>query len=350
MSSLHAPASRIVAAVRVRGWRVLLRAVGVPLAGLLRRFAERSNRGAGVALVYHRVGDPAGDPRRELVPALGSSLFAAQVRHLARSYRLVEGQHLLEATSGRRRGSRFPVAITFDDDLASHTDVAAPILGAERAPATFFVSGASLERPHRFWWERLQAAVDAGLDLSPLGFAADRGINELGRRIQELPAGEREELEARLAELLGPDPPESGLRAEGVRRLASSGFEIGFHTRRHDLLPPLRDEELGRAMRAGLPELERAVGRPLSTISYPHGQADERVAAAAREAGFRAGFTGSPTAVKASSDTLLLGRVSPSYRSLGELAFDVSWALFRAAFSGTAPSTAARRARRRRRL
>jgi peptidoglycan/xylan/chitin deacetylase (PgdA/CDA1 family) len=263
------------------------------------------------------------------------------------THRVVVASEVPAAISNRRRGERFPVAITFDDDLPSHVDAAAPILSAAGATATFFVSGASLRGPHRFWWERLQAALDADVDLSELDLQPAPGeatIHEVGLGIQSLPPRTRDELDARLAELVGPDPQESGLRAEGLQRLVASGLEIGFHTRRHDVLPALGDAELADAMRAGRSELEDVVG-PLRTISYPHGLADVRVPAAARAAGFEAGFTGVPEAVTRASDPLLLGRLSPSYASAGELAFDVAWALCRAAFSGRGPARPARRAR-----
>jgi peptidoglycan/xylan/chitin deacetylase (PgdA/CDA1 family) len=308
--------------------RVLLPALGLLAARLLLRVARLSGRGVGVALVYHRVGDPAGDPRRELVPAMGSELFAAQVRHLASGYRLVAASELLAAARERRRSECFPVAITFDDDLSSHVDAAAPILSSAGATATFFVCGASLHGPRRFWWERLQAALDDDVDLRELDLRG-KTIHDVGRRIQALARHARDELDARLAELVGPDPQESGLRAEALRRLVTSGFEIGFHTRRHHALPALGDADLAEAMHAGRSELEDVVG-PLRTISYPHGLADARAAAAARAAGFEAGFTGVPAAVTSESDPLLLPRVSPSYASLGELAFDVAWAVCRA--------------------
>jgi peptidoglycan/xylan/chitin deacetylase (PgdA/CDA1 family) len=337
---------RAAAAARARARYRLLQIAGVPLGHLCRRLAERSGPGLGVALVYHRVGDPAGDPRRELLPALGSSLFHAHVRHLASHYRLVAASELLDATRTRRPGTRLPVALTFDDDLLSHAEAAAPILESEGTTATFFVSGASLYGPHRFWWERLQAAVDAGLDLGGLGFgsaAASWNVHELGHRIQTLSPDERDDVAARLVDLVGADPVDSGLRLAPLRRLATSGHEIGFHTRRHDLLPPLRGVALRRAMRDGRDELERVLEKPLRTISYPHGEADAHVAAEARAAGFEAGFTGEPSAVTPHSDPLLLGRVSPSYRSVGELAFDVGWTLLRAAFTGTGRARPAHR-------
>jgi peptidoglycan/xylan/chitin deacetylase (PgdA/CDA1 family) len=293
---------------------------------------RRSGRRIGAALVYHRVGDPPGEVERELVPALGSSLFAAQLRHLTSEYRLVAASELPRAVRERRRGERLPVAITFDDDLRSHVEVAAPLLLLAGVPATFFLTGASLRGPHAFWWERLQAAVNRDLDLSSLGLSgasAAAGIHQLGQTIELLMPSERDEVDAELGRLIGPDPSHVGLRSRDVERLVHEGFEIGFHTRRHDPLPGLTDEELERAMHDGRPDLERFAGKRITAIAYPHGRADARVAAAARAAGFELGFTGKSEAVRSESDPHLLGRVSPSYDSAQALALALAWALLR---------------------
>jgi peptidoglycan/xylan/chitin deacetylase (PgdA/CDA1 family) len=328
---------------RLRGF--LLRMCGLPLAVLLVHIARSSDARLGVALVYHGVGDRAGNPRHQLAPSIRTPLFATQVRHLRRNYRLVTASELLDAVRDRRRRDPFPVAITFDDDLTSHVDTAAPVLASAGATATFYISGASLDRPHRFWWELLQDAVDRGLDLESVGLGHSpraAGIHALGRTIQEMTPAARHKVVTRLRRLTGPDPPQAGLRADSLRRLAASGVEIGFHTLRHDALPALDDEALANALREGRVELEGVVALPLATISYPHGLADPRVAAAARAAGFSVGFTGRPTVVTPRSEPLLLGRVSPSYDSLGELAFDVASTLWRGTLSGRAPATPAR--------
>src|SRR5438128_2091558 len=88
--------------------------------------ARMSSARAGVALVYHRVGDDGGNPHLEILPAVSSAVFARQLGHLRRHYRVVPAAQLLEAARGRRRGERFPLAITFDDDLASHVRQALP--------------------------------------------------------------------------------------------------------------------------------------------------------------------------------------------------------------------------------
>ena len=162
--------------------------------------------------------------------------------------------------------------------------VSAPILRRHGAPATFFLSGASLSAPFRFWWEILQLAVDRGLH----GRRED--IHEAAMAVQTAPPAERAELVERLERELGPPPPDAGMRAELVRELAEAGFEIGFHTRRHEYLVLLDEEALARAMSDGRNELEALAGRPLDTIAYPHGGAEEREAEAARAAGFRWGY------------------------------------------------------------
>ena len=165
------------------------RALGRPLAFIATQLGRFSGRRAGVAIVYHRVGDPQGDPERELVPALGTGLFEQQLRHLKARYRIVPASELLAAAHSRRRGQRFPASITFDDDLPSHRRTAAPILMRTGVPAAFFACGASLDRPFAFWWERLQAVADRRLDPA---VQADT-IHAVALGIQSMPPERRDE-------------------------------------------------------------------------------------------------------------------------------------------------------------
>ena len=305
--------------------------------GRLARYAllRLSARHAGLALVYHKLGDPPGDPRRELVPALSPRLFEAQLAHLARLYRVVPCRELQAAAAARRRGQRFPVAITFDDDLASHAAHALPALRGAGLPATFFLSGASLEGPHRFWWERLQTAFDTGRDVGALAgagihAAGGTGIHDWGEAIESATPEKRRGAAAALEELVGPDPGGAGMRAADVAALAGAGLEVGFHTLRHERLPALGDAALEAALSDGREALGQAAGTEIATISYPHGKADARVAAAARAAGYEAGFTGVPAAVTPASDPLLLPRVDVLNTTLEDFARQLVGALERA--------------------
>jgi peptidoglycan/xylan/chitin deacetylase (PgdA/CDA1 family) len=302
------------------------------LAALLDLLSRWSGRRAGLALVYHRVGAPE-SREHHLVAALDAELFEAQLRHLKRRYRVVPASELAGAVEARRRGQRFPVSITFDDDLPSHAGVAMPVLRRVGVPSTFFLTGGSLAAPFAFWWERLQIAFDQGL-LEPdelrewAGGDADPSvrpaIRTVARAIEAMPAERRERVAETLLERLGADPPDAGLRAEDVRALADAGFEIGFHTLRHDPLPQLGAEELSRAMADGRAELDALLPSPITMISYPHGKADARVAQAAREAGYRFGFTTSPEPLRDDTNPLVIDRLYPAYDSLGRFALEVS--------------------------
>ena len=283
--------------------RLLGRLVASPVLWALRRTALP----AGLAVYYHRVGDPQGDPRRELVPQMGTDLFSGQVRYMRRHFELVRASELPDAVRRRRPGERFPLAITFDDDLASHRRVALPLLAAAGAPATFFVSGASLERPSWFWWEALDA----------------RGGDVLAeaQRILALDAASRRTATTALLEAAGDPPPEAGMRGEDIAALATAGHEIGFHTRDHLVLPALDEEALADAMTDGREAVERFAGGRLTSIAYPHGRCDARVAAAARRAGYATGFSTAESAVRPEHDPLALGRLEGPFSSVGHLAF-----------------------------
>jgi peptidoglycan/xylan/chitin deacetylase (PgdA/CDA1 family) len=308
---------------------------------------RRTGLRAGVALAYHRIGATTGSRERQLVAAYGIDLFEAQLRALERNHRPVRPSELYEAVARRGRGEPFPVAITFDDDLDSHAGVAAELLARNGAPATFFLSGASLSAPREFWWEQLQRVVDAGradreLVTAVLGDAEPaRGgtplVKLLSRRIQTMTRDQRGPVEALIDEAAGPPPPSAGMRAGDVAALAEAGFEIGFHTRRHEVLPLLGDDELDAALTEGRAELEELAGARVTAISYPHGRADERVAAAARRAGFEVGFTGRPESVRPAGDPLLQGRVEPSYRSSRELEGQLARALVTRPHAEVAP-------------
>jgi peptidoglycan/xylan/chitin deacetylase (PgdA/CDA1 family) len=316
--------------------------LGAPLASLLLYPLRLSRRRLGVAVMYHGVADRTGDPARELVPPHGIGLFEAQLRHLQAHFALVPASELLAAASERRRGERFPVAVTFDDDLRSHALVSMPALRRLGAPATFFVCGASLDGTHRFWWELLQAALDRGEGRTARRMVEERWgrlpgsarvplIRRLAARLEGLPPADREAVAQRLASLAGPPPRDTGMPATDVQALADEGFEIGFHTLHHHRLTSLGDGDLSRALSERLEHLEETLGSRPVLIAYPHGKADERVAAAAREAGFRCGFTSRPRAATPESDPLLLGRVAPSLRSTGHFALQLARCLLREA-------------------
>jgi peptidoglycan/xylan/chitin deacetylase (PgdA/CDA1 family) len=302
--------------------------------GLIERAVRRSGLALGFSVLYHGIAAQAGDPRRQLVPPHGISVLDAQLRLLKERFHVVRSSELLDAVVLRRPGQRLPVSITFDDDLRSHAEHARPALHRHQLSATFFVNGASLDLPHAFWWERLQSAFDRGhtgwdslLDLR----LKDVTIQAVGAEIEALDTEARSRVALRLRELNGPDPPDAGLRRDDVRSLEACGFEIGFHTLRHDPLTLLDDAELTEALVLGRAEVEAVTGAPIRSIAYPHGLADPRVASAARQAGYDVGFTTIDAAIGRDSDRLLLGRFVPSLVSARAFSLQISRLLLRGA-------------------
>lgn len=267
---------------------------------LLDAALRRTGRAAGVAVVFHRVGRPSDRQDRELVPARAPTQLIAELEMLTGLFTPVVASELPEAIANRRRGEPFPLSVTFDDDLPEHVRHALPILEQLDFPATFFVCGASLHRPRSFWWERLQRAFDSSQ------YVGD--IHAEAAAIQALSPAERDSIDETLLQRAGPDPPHSGLRSEQLLALADRGFEIGFHTQRHDDLTGLDSEQLASAMTAGREQIEEVTGKPLRAIAYPHGSFEPRVGDAARAAGYTVGFTLEPDAVTG-EDRLRSGRI-----------------------------------------
>ncbi len=71
--------------------------------------------------------------------------------------------------------------------------------------------------------------------------------------------------------------------------LCERGWEIGSHTRTHPHLSTLDSDTLRLELEESRQECEHALGRPCESIAYPYGDVDDRVAAAARAAGYAAG-------------------------------------------------------------
>jgi peptidoglycan/xylan/chitin deacetylase (PgdA/CDA1 family) len=280
-------------------------------AGILRHVA--SDRQVGLVVLFHRVGYQPGDPRRELVPAVGVAQFRTQLRWMRRLFRPVPAADILAAANRRRRWGRIPIAITFDDEWSTHVPLALPALRAERIRATFFLTGAQLEGPAPFWWELLQEASDRGLKTDEILPGSD--IFEQAAVATAAPASMREDLASALAGL-GAAPVAATMPPDDIRRLAAE-HDIGFHTRRHDALDRLNTAQLHAALRDGRDALERVVGQPLTMLAYPHGAAGSREATAAGEAGFSFGFTTNWHPCGPETEPLLIGRIEPGAVSAG---------------------------------
>jgi peptidoglycan/xylan/chitin deacetylase (PgdA/CDA1 family) len=140
------------------------------------------------------------------------------------------------------------LAVTFDDAFASVAEHGRDALGELRAPATVFAPTEFMAGGRLLAWPGIEQWLD-------------------GEHAGELRA----------------------LSWEGLGELAEAGWEIGSHSRTHPRLTRLPDGELREELAGSRAQLQAALGRPCEAIAYPYGDVDERVAAAAGAAGYRAG-------------------------------------------------------------
>jgi peptidoglycan/xylan/chitin deacetylase (PgdA/CDA1 family) len=270
---------------------------------LARRVAAA--RGHGLALVYHRVGPPAGGA----IPTIPADQFAEHVRILKELGSVVRLEELLRPDSSGL--VRF--ALTFDDDYRSHLERVLPVLTDEGIGATFFLSGRSLFGRGPYPFEVLDHLLE---DRAPVEVARALGVD--ARDIDELMRACASDPSA-IGGAGHHDVAADHLGPEDISELATAGMAIGFHTLEHAMLTALSQPEVEDAVRRGRAELEDAAGAPVALFAYPFGRADARTAAAVRGAGFKAAVTGIPGPVTPGTDPFFIPRWEPG--SLNERAF-----------------------------
>jgi len=288
-------------------------------------------RGHRLVLVYHRV-TVLSPPGFAIVPSVSIDVFRAQMHVLGELVDLVSLDEILadRRSAACARSRRPAVAVTFDDDLPSHTSEALPVLRELQIPAAFFLSGRALYGLGPYWFQQLEALLDAhGHDRtaaligvasaapSQLAFACERDSN-LRRRVVES------------AQFV---PTPEILGSAGVTALAAAGMTIGFHTVNHAVLPSMDDAALDDALTCGRRRLAAAAGASVRYFAYPYGKADARCAAAVRRAGFDAAFTGRPEPLRPRDDVHRhhIGRWEPGPLSADDFIVKLAVRLHRAA-------------------
>jgi len=88
-----------------------------------------------------------------------------------------------------------------------------------------------------------------------------------------------------------------------------SGVSFQSHTRTHPDLTSLGDAALEEELAGSKRELESLLDAPVDCLAYPFGKLDDRVAAAARRAGYRAAFSVQPGFNRPGTDPFRIRRL-----------------------------------------
>jgi peptidoglycan/xylan/chitin deacetylase (PgdA/CDA1 family) len=245
-----------------------------------------------------------GDP---FLPALPTAVFEARVAHLARYYRVLTVEDLVDrAHSGDV--PRNAIALTFDDGYRDNLTHAAPILARHRVPATIFLTTGLIGSGPLPWFDRLALAIKgsprASVTVAPhltlsLMTVAER-LRALDVTLGHLKCladrERRESLDRLLTELDAPAGDAKGvmLSWDDVHALRGLGFSVGAHTVSHPILSRLTPAQAWEEIHGSKVAVERALGVPVRGFAYPNGGPEDYTGATVqmvRDAGFACAVT-----------------------------------------------------------
>ena len=97
---------------------------------------------------------------------------------------------------------------------------------------------------------------------------------------------------------------------EQAREMQQRGVTFGSHTLTHPHLTALTPEQRERELAESKRVLEEGLARPVETLAYPYGDFSPEIASAARQAGYRAGFSTLPGLNSPATDPTALRRMN----------------------------------------
>lgn len=218
-------------------------------------------------LFYHRVNShpfaELGLVSREIT--VPTDRFAWQMAYLAQhGYRTLRLDECRAMLNGSVPMDPKAVLLTFDDGYRDNLTDAAPILAKYGFSAVVYPVSAKLNGDNRDW---------------PMG--DPKGLGDF-------------------------------MSAEELRVWLSQGHEIGSHTVTHPVLTHQSDPELQHELAHSRATFEELFAHPCTSVVYPFGDADDRVSAAARVAGYALGMTTGSGTNLPGADMLALRRTEVS--------------------------------------
>jgi peptidoglycan/xylan/chitin deacetylase (PgdA/CDA1 family) len=306
--------------------------------------------GGALILMYHRVTDVKIDPWQLSV---SPKHFSEHLEVLQKKFCALRLDHLVSALRKGKIPNRY-VVITFDDGYADNLTTAKPLLESFHIPATFFLSSGCIDGKREFWWDELERLIlhpfklPDKLQLNIKGKPYEWDLNDgvkldeerirknirwkaweeatdirheiyylLWQLMKSLEDNERQYLLDQLLEWgeaqLLIRSTHSLLRPEEVSLLAKGDmFEVGAHSATHVSLPShslsYQRDEINGSKRY----LEKLLGKPLTSFSYPHGDYSPETMAIVRDAGFSCACSSHVGGVLLNSDHFQLPRLQVS--------------------------------------
>jgi peptidoglycan/xylan/chitin deacetylase (PgdA/CDA1 family) len=299
-------------------------------------------------LMYHRVAEADSDPWSLCVTP---KHFAEHLEVLRKYGNPLHLQQLVTKLRNRQPIHR-SIVVTFDDGYADNFYNAKPLLEKYDIPATVFVTTGGIDQKQEFWWDELDRlllqpnTLPSLLELNingrtyqwELGEAthyseADFLLNchwkmekkeyttqrhslyrSLYKHLQFLPIYEREKLIDKIrvwanAEQFGRSTHRSLSKNEMLALESGGLIEIGAHTVTHPFLSQLPIAAQRDEIQQSKDYLEKILGHPVTSFSYPNGSYTTETISIVQEAGFKCACCSVGDRVQSNSNSFLLPRV-----------------------------------------
>ncbi len=234
------------------------------------------HQGCGRILMYHRVAPD------------GAPALAAQLHYLARHFKVVS----LEAMVDRLMNRSFPltneIVLTFDDGLRNNLTVVYPILRELQLPATFFVCPSLVESGTWLWNHemrcRLQTLASAELvELRMKLLAPGTSVDGIVEWMKTLRLPQRRQAETTIRQASSKFQPTASQQAafnpmdwDDLLSLDRDLITVGSHTMSHPILTGLNSQEIEMELVESRGCLEQRLQRTVDFFCYPNGAHDHR--------------------------------------------------------------------------
>ena len=287
--------------------------------GLLALRRRRALHHRAVVLAYHRLLPKGADTWSHPGIVVTPATFERHMRLLQREFRLLTLQEFEHHVTTGIPFEPSSCLVTFDDGWIDTYTEAWPILRGLRVPAVVFLPTQYIGSDATFWQERLgmlfctaskilredpsfrAPLVDALRDCGLAQFlhfletynrsAILDGVRGLKLNRSVTPS----EAIDRLNRLLGPrTQAEHGDRFmtwDHVREMVRGGLAIGVHGHTHRILSTLSDEDVSGELEMARAIINQEVGQLATSMSYPNGGWNDRVAERVRAMGFGVAFS-----------------------------------------------------------
>lgn len=232
----------------------------------------------------------------------GAPALAAQLRYLARNFRIVSLAAMVDRLS--RQGAAAPneIVLTFDDGLRNNFTVVYPLLRQLRVPATFFVCPELIGSGQWLWNHEARCRLqtlnrEALTELRSRLLAANISVEGMVEWIKTLKPQQRRWAEDLIRQATPDFRPTAAqneaydiMTWEELSALDSTLITIGSHTLTHPILTTLTAAEIDFELRESRRLLEQRLKREIQFFCYPNGSYDERVYQAVKN-NYRAAVT-----------------------------------------------------------